>query len=91
MDCDQREEDYRRWGYHGFKLAGPPGVGKTTAATAVWAGLHHACTVNTQELLPAATPIWERMRQRILSSLSPSNLLVFRLDLSLGEYCNVGY
>lgn len=77
-------EDALRRRDHGYQLAGPPGVGKTTGATAVCAGLHYACS-NAVELLPAATEAWKRMRQRIQLSLSPSNLLVFRLDLSLGE------
>lgn len=77
---------------HIVQLAGPPGLGKTTAATAMWAALHCACSSSggggsspMKQLLPDDSPNWERMRQRILRSLTPSKLLVFNLDFSTGE------
>ena len=88
-------DDYER-AQHILQLAGPPGLGKTTAATALWAALHYACCCNSSSsssssssschgLFPV-TPVWQKMHQRILASLSPSKLLVFFLDFADGEW-----
>lgn len=78
-------DSYKRT-QHILQLAGPPGLGKTTAATAMWAALHHACSSSrVDDLLPEASEGWDRMRQRIQLSMSPTKLLVFGLNFAQSE------
>jgi hypothetical protein len=71
---------------HILQLAGPPGLGKTTAATAMWAALHFACSsICMDDLLPEASESWGRMRRRIHLSMSPTKMLVLGLNFAQSE------
>ena len=77
-----RDLDTYRRQHHNLQLAGPPGSGKTTAATAMWPALHYAV-----RLLDATQPqLSEGMRERVNISITPSRSLVFGFDFAAGKF-----
>jgi hypothetical protein len=71
-----------------LQMAAAPGMGKTTAATAMWAVLHHLCTSGNV----LVHTLGDDGVNRIKTSFTPSKFLVFSLDLSDGGcHCTAGH
>jgi hypothetical protein len=68
---------------HILQMAAAPGMGKTTAATAMWAVLHHLCTTG-DDLVQGLHTLGDDSIDRIKASFTPSRFLVFSLNLSDG-------
>lgn len=95
MECARRIEfanpDVYRRGPHILRCAGTPGLGKSTAAEALWPALHQAW--QSSEFLAsigaaagaAATADVTKLKQRLLNSLAPERLLVFKLAFNAGK------
>lgn len=88
------DTDVYRRGVHILRCAGTPGLGKSTAAEALWPALVQAWQSPgfLSEVLDAAggaaSPDATKLKQRLLISLAPDRLLVFKLSLNAGEAFN---
>lgn len=73
--------------HHILQLAGPPGFGKSTAASAaMWVALHQLCASGDVPVTGPAARIWPNVCNRILRSVTPGRMLVFVLDFRPGEF-----
>lgn len=72
---------YQRVG-HILQLAAAPGLGKSTASRLLWVALHQKLKQRSPETLSSSEAV---LRQRVLTSIKPNNLLLFQLDLGTGK------
>lgn len=77
-------QDHHMHGQHILQLVAAPGMGKTTAATAMWAVLHYLCSTQDQLVVQGLRGV--QGVERILQSFSPKKFLVFYLSFDEGEY-----
>ncbi len=73
---------------HILQLAAAPGMGKSTAAIAMWAALHHVCTQHAllSQWLPGFTVETSELGAELIKrSFSPQTFLVFRLSFCFFE------
>lgn len=88
---------YRRES-HILRCVATPGLGKSTAAEALWPALHQAW--QSQDILSAvgvaagavdgsAQADILKLRRRVLNSLTPGRLLVFKLSFNTGKAVSV--